>query len=550
MTFGELIAARAGDPATASKVMARMDDRTVTYSEFARRSARWAHWLRSRDVARLAVMMRNNLEFLDAYGGTALAGAQIFGINVGLGGEVLARVIEAAGAAMVLVDDSTREAVLAAGIAAERVVAAEDAARATASFPDAPPDLGDAAPGPMTPWVVIYTSGTTGVPKGIVNTHGKLRGIGFATSGMVGLRAEDVGYVSMPLFHSNALFLDWLPAMTAGASIALRDKFSASAFLPDVLRYGATFWNYVGQPVHYVLDAIARAHGGDEARIRAEVADDPRNRLRLIVGTGASPAERRKIKKWLGLDHVYELYGSTEAEISTVCMPGDPDDSLGAILDPRVKIVDDAGREVPEGTVGELVREGTIGLFQGYHGQPEATQKKLEGGLYHSGDLAYYRKAGGRRLLYFAGRTDDWIRKDGENFGADSVVSMVQSFPGVDLAAAYGVPHPVSDEHVMVALRMSGGSFDPQAFFDHCEHQVAAGCDRKWFPDFVRVVDDFPWTATHKIRVRDLKAAHYHPDRANRVWWRGRGDTTFRPFDRAAFAALSADFAAAGRAMP
>src|SRR5687767_14385873 len=177
MTFVELVLSRAEDPATAAKVMARHDDRTVTYAEYARESSRWARMFlaRRRDAAqppRVAVLMRNRLEFLAAYGGTALCGGQLFGVNVGLGGEVLARVIERSSADVVLVDDTTRESTLAAGIAPDRVVAVEDAAREAAALADTPPDLGDASPGPTTPWVVIYTSGTTGVPKGIVNTHG------------------------------------------------------------------------------------------------------------------------------------------------------------------------------------------------------------------------------------------------------------------------------------------------------------------------------------------------------------------------------------------
>jgi fatty-acyl-CoA synthase len=228
-------------------------------------------------------------------------------------------------------------------------------------------------------------------------------------------------------------------------------------------------------------------------------------------------------------------------------MPGDPEDSLGAMLDPKVKIADEQGNAVGEGVIGEIVREGTIGLFQGYHDQPDATAQKLAGGLYHSGDLGYYRTVGRRRFLYFVGRTDDWIRKDGENFGADSVTAMVRSFPGVDLAAAYGVPHPVSDEWVIVALRIPAGGFDPAAFFAHCEQAVTAGSDRKWFPDFVRVVGDFPWTETHKIRVRDLKAAGYDPARAAPLYWRERGDTTFRPFDAEAFARVRDQLIANGR---
>ena len=190
-----------------------------------------------------------------------------------------------------------------------------------------------------------------------------------------------------------------------------------------------------------------------------------------------------------------------------------------------------------------------MGLFQGYHDMPDATDKKVRDGIYHSGDLGAIRMVDGKRYLFFIGRTDDWIRKDGENFSAETVVDLAKVFPGVDRAAAYGAPHPVSDEWVMVALRMrEGETFDPKAFYDHCMAEVEHGRDMKWVPDFVRVVDDFEWTETHKIKVRLLKGKHYHPDVVDRVYFRQRGDDTFKPFGRKDFDELAAQFEKTGRA--
>jgi acyl-CoA synthetase (AMP-forming)/AMP-acid ligase II len=103
----------------------------------------------------------------------------------------------------------------------------------------------------------------------------------------------------------------------------------------------------------------------------------------------------------------------------------------------------------------------------------------------------------------------------------------------------------------MAALKMrEGARFDPQAFFDACERQVSdGGMDRKWFPDFVRVVDDFEFTQTQKILVRNLKAEHYDRRRLPEaeIYWRKRGDTTFRPFTAADYEAERERFVAAER---
>lgn len=366
----------------------------------------------------------------------------------------------------------------------------------------------------------------------------------------------------MPLFHSNAMFVGFMPAFWVGGSMGLRERFSASQFLDDIFTYGSTFWNYVGEPVHYVLAAIEKRFGGDEERIAREVTNNPRNKLRYAVGNGASPPDIDKFMKWLGLEDMFELYGSTEAAISTFRRKGDPRGCVGEITDPAVKILAPDGSECepaqlgPDGkllnydrAVGEICRVAPdTALFQGYYDNPQANQEKYRNGVYHSGDLGHILIVDGRRYLYFDGRTDDWIRKDGENFSAAQVGRLLTEHPDVQLAVAYGVPCAISDELVMAALKLrDGAEFDPQGFFDWCEYQVTHGSmDRKWFPDFVRIVDDFEYTQTQKVLVRNYKKVHFDLNRIPdaRIYWRRRGDTTFRPFTREDYEEVRREFAA------
>jgi len=227
-----------------------------------------------------------------------------------------------------------------------------------------------------------------------------------------------------------------------------------------------------------------------------------------------------------------------------------------------VRILDERGAECPPAeldadgkivnytqAVGEICRVGAdTGLFQGYFDNPTANASKVRDGVYHSGDLGHVLVRDGVRFLFFDGRTDDWIRKDGENFSALQVARLIQEHDDVVLAAAYGVPCPVSDELVMVALKLrAGATFDPKGFFDYCDAQVRhGGMDRKWFPDFVRLVDEFEYTQTEKILVRNLKKVHFDrhrlPDAP--LYFRTRADQTFRPLGAAEYAVLRREFAA------
>jgi fatty-acyl-CoA synthase len=588
LVLGAQLDARAAHPEVGDRVVLRAGDRSLTYRALRDEAVRIAHFVREQlgvvDEARpahVAMLMENHPELMTLYAGCGYAGATLFGVNTGMRGEALAGVLHHSRARMLVVDERFWPEVEAvrhrlADIPPENVfvIGARGTGHGARDWLDSldtiakPGESLDTPPvdvKPETNLMVIYTSGTTGLPKGINNNHAKLLLIGMRVSQLLGLGPDDVGYACMPLFHSNAMFLGFQPAFQVGGTLAMRARFSASRFVPDVLGYGVTYWNYVGEPVHYILGAIEREYGGDEERILEEVARNPRNRLRFALGNGASPPDIDRFVRWLGLDDMYELYGSTEAAISTFRRRADPRGSVGVIEDPAVKILDPSGRECPPAAldaggklvnyaeaVGEICRVAPdTALFQGYFDNATANRQKYRDGVYHSGDLGHVLVRDGQRYLFFDGRTDDWIRKDGENFSAAQVARLLQEHPDVVLAVAYGVPCPVSDEWVMAALKLrAGAEFDPEGFFAFCEDLVGrGGMDPKWFPDFVRVVDEFEYTETQKVLVRNLKRVHFDLPRlqAGRVYFRTRGDTRFRPLGEAEYRVLREEFARSER---
>jgi fatty-acyl-CoA synthase len=589
-TLGAQLDARAQRPEISERIAIRCDDVAWSYRRFRDEAVRYAHFLLRRlgpiDDARpghVAMLLDNQPELLALLGGCGYAGLTLFGVNTGLRGESLAGVINQSRARVLVVGERLlpeleRVRKQLAFVAPENVLVLREPGGAALGAADleeclalevAKPGESLDTPGvTVTPdrnLMVIYTSGTTGLPKGINNNHFKLLVIGLSVARNLELDRDAVGYACMPLFHSNAMFLGFQPAFQVGGTLAMRERFSAGSFVPDVLRYGVSYWNYVGEPVHYILGAIEKEYGGDEERILREIARNPRNRLRYAVGNGAAPPDIDRFMRWLGLDDMFELYGSTEAAISTFRKKTDPRGSVGEITDASVKILSEAGAECPPAelgpdgkilnyaaAVGEICRVAPdTALFQGYFGNPEANSSKYRDNVYHSGDLGHIVIRGPQRFLYFDGRTDDWIRKDGENFSAAQVARLLQEHPDVTLAAAYGAPCHVSDELVMAALKLRPGArFDPQGFFDFCEQQVGGGgMDRKWFPDFVRIVEEFEYTQTQKVLVRNLKQLHFCRRRLPEaeLYWRRRSDKTFRPFTRADYEALREEFAASER---
>ena len=235
-------------------------------------------------------------------------------------------------------------------------------------------------------------------------------------------------------------------------SIGLARKFSASGWLPTIRHYGATYFNYTGKPLAYLL-------------AQPERPDDADNSLRVAFGNEGSPQVVAEFARRFGVE-VIDAYGATEGGVA---VNRDAEQRAGALglAGPDVKVVDEDGNEKPvaefdaEGRlvnaadcVGEIVNTGGVGPFEGYYNNPEANEKTTRFGWYWSGDLGYLDAD---RYLYFAGRNADWIRVDGENFPAGPIEETMRTHPDVVLAAVYGVPDDQAGDQAMAGLVLRDG---------------------------------------------------------------------------------------------
>ena len=436
----------------------------------------------------VGVLLGNTPLFSALLVAAGLGGVVPVGLNPTRRGAALRRDISHADCQLVLTDaglDSLGDNVIPDGTAVLDVTAPAWTDE-LAGFEGAPVRFAASAADDL--FMLIFTSGTSGDPKAVRCTHEKVAGPGVMLAERFGLTSDDVFYLSMPLFHSNAIMAGWAPAVAAGGSIVLRRKFSASAFIDDARRLGATYANYVGKPMSYILATPERA-------------DDADNSLRIMYGNEAAPRDIERFARRFGVT-VIDGFGSTEGGIAIGRTPDTPEGSLGPLPE-ELGILDvDTQMPCPPGVIGELVNMAGPGQFRGYYKDPAAEADRMTEGRYHSGDLAYRDEAG---FVYFAGRLGDWMRVDGENLGTAPIERVLLRYPGVIETAVYGIPDPRVGDRVMAAMVLTDGAgFDPADFRRFLAEQADLG-PKQW-PSFVRAAAALPRTETFKVIKRHLSA--------------------------------------------
>jgi fatty-acyl-CoA synthase len=486
----------------------------------------------------VAVLLGNRPEYLFALFGAARIGAVLVGINETRRGEELARDIRHTDCVTVLTDAGHASLLTDLDLGIATVVDVDGVA--WRDLVAAPPEPEQPSVSATDVLLLIFTSGSTGAPKAVQLSHARACRVANAASWF---GADDVLYCAMPLFHGNALNAIVFPALASGATIALRERFSASQFMPDVRRYGATFFSTVGRALAYVLAT-------------PEGPEDRAHRVKFALAPESSPRDLRACKERFGILCVAG-YGSSENVIVMEPRPGLPKDALGvpqagidaAVVDPETSEEREIARFDPDGrllngaaAIGEIVGRNVVGRFEGYYRNPEAEAERTRNGWYWSGDLGYRDETG---VFYFAGRAGEWLRVDSENFGTAPVERILARFPDVSGVAVYPVPDErTADDQVMAAVELdAGATFDPDAFGAFLAAQADLGT--KWAPRYVRVTT-LPVGATNKIDKRPLRAERWYTE--DPVYWRTGAALTYRRLTADDVAGLEARFREFGRA--
>ena len=488
----------------------------ATHREVVARAAQRAAWMVANRIDgpfHIATLLDVSEEYVYALDAAALVGAAIVGGNSTHRGADLARDLSHTDCQLLLTNEALYPLLdgLDLGPAIGRaskmnprivIVDSEEGQATFAAFIGTSAlDIADPSVSPSTLAGLIFTSGTSGAPKAVKCSQGRLAMIGGIMGQMFGLGQDDVFYCSMPLFHSNALMACYSPCRGVKGALALpsQGRFSASNFLPDVIESGATFFNYVGKPLAFIL-----------ASPPSEL--DKQHRLKLGFGNEASADDRLRFVERFGCP-IVDGYGSTEGGLSVTRTPDTPAGALG-VAPEGPSVIDENGNECPRAMFdadGKLLNgeEATGALvsppnssFEGYYKNPEADAARMRDGRFHTGDLAYRDEAG---FFYFAGRDFDWLRVDGENFAAAPVEAILTRHPDVVVGAVFAVPDRVIGDAVMAALELrTGAVFDGAEFRAFLNAQADLGT--KWPPTYIRICSALPITATTKVLKQSLRA--------------------------------------------
>lgn len=543
-TVAELVQRQWGD----HRPGLRHEDTVLSHHQVASgaaaRAALLADLLPAGSEPHLGVLLDNTPEFPLWLSAAALAGAAVAGINPTRRGAELARDITHTECRVLITERSRLPLLDGLELPGVRVLVTDTEAYAALLAPYAGAEPGDtviARPGPGTRMLLYFTSGSTGAPKAALCTQGRLAAAGHSLVEHFGTGREDVHYICMPMFHGNAVIADWAPALAGGAAVALRRRFSASAFLSDVRAHGATYFTYVGRAVQYLLATPERP-------------DDRQHPLRIGFGTEAGAVDAARFRERFGV-RLVEGYGSSEGGAAIQRTPDTPPGAIGraadrddlAVVDPvtgreRVAAVFDEGGKLLNGAaaIGELVNRGRT-PFEGYWRNEEADAARVRGGWYWTGDL-FFRDPDG--FLYFAGRTEDRLRVDSENLAAAMIENILARWADAAAVAVYAVPDPVAGDQVMAALALrEGARFDPAAFAAFLRDQPDLGT--KMAPRFVRIVPTMPVTATNKVHRVGLRLEGFRAGAD--VWCRDR-EGAYVPFGEKQLTALTVEFEEHGRA--
>jgi crotonobetaine/carnitine-CoA ligase len=464
---------------------------------------------------RFAIMLRNHPEFIESMIAASILGAVYVPIDPRTRGEKLAYMLRNSGAGGIVCADSclgelaaVRDELPDLGFvlvlttgedapALESVPGAEPLAEILARPADTVDLRGD---GLLAPFQIMYTSGTTGDPKGIVGVNMRFCAAGMLAD-LFGYRPDERPYTGLSFTHGNAQAVTLAPALTRGLRGVISRRFTKSKLWDVCRHYGVTSYSLVGGMTTAIYSEPARA-------------DDADNPVRMVVSGGMPPAIWEAFEKRFDL-RIFEFYGAMDGGGMAFKPVGEgPVGSFGKPMDGiEMKILDENDAECPPGVVGEIcVRPAGGGeAAVEYHGNPEASKRKIRRGWNRSGDMGH-RDADG--WLFFDYRAGGGIRHNGDFIDPSFVEKAIAEHPAVGDVFVYGVPAasgaPGEKDVVAAVVFAEGAPRDPAAIFSSCHERL----EPNFVPSYLQIVDEIPKTASEKPQERFL-AGQFTPEAAN-----------------------------------
>lgn len=475
-----------------------LDDSVLTYGALDDLSARVASLLVSRGVRagdRVALILPNVPHMPVAYYGVLRTGGVVVPLNPLLSPRELGYHFRDAEVSLVLVWETVAGAARAAATELERDVPVVEitAAGTLQELRQVPPLPEVAERAGEDPAVLLYTSGTTGRPKGAVLTHANLTSNARLSAELFSLAPGDVMFGGLPFFHVFGQTVALNGALGAGATVTLLPRFDPARALEILVRDEVTV--FAGVPSMYV--ALLQAAGGEPVRAP---------RLRAGV-SGGSPLPVEVLERFEALfgAPIYEGYGLSETS-PVVCFNqedrGRRPGSIGTVVrGAQLRVLDDAGAEVPVGEIGELAVAGEY-VMAGYWRNPEATAAAVQDGWFRTGDLARVDEDG---FYWIVDRKKDMVLRGGYNVYPREVEEVLYQFPGIAEAAVVGVPDEAMGEEVaaVVAFR-DVPEPERSARLDELDAFVRERLARYKHPRWYKVVEELPKGPTGKILKRSL----------------------------------------------
>lgn len=524
------LAAQAGDqPALLS------DYESFTYKELAARSNQYARWALKQGVAKgdvVCLLMPNRPEYIAVWLGVTSIGGVVSLLNSNLSGASLAHCINVVGPGHLIVADKLIDQLTIAlpaltGSPAIWIHGSDHAGfkRIDHEIQRQSGEVLDESERRLITIedraLYIYTSGTTGLPKAARVSHARVMQWSHWFAGMMGVQPDDRIYNCLPMYHSVGGVQAPGAALVAGASVVLREKFSASQFWSDITRWDCTIFQYIGELCRYLLHA------------KTPQPSELEHRLRMACGNGLAPEIWDAFQERFRIPHIFEFYAATEGGVSLFNVEG----RRGAIghipgyLTHRfapalVKFDVEKGEPVrdeqgfcvrcavnePGEAIGKVIDDPSAmgSRFEGYLDE-QASEKRILRNVFRQGD-AWVRTGDLMRkdekgYFYFVDRIGDTFRWKGENVSTAEVSDAISAFPGVRHANVYGVPIPATEGRIGMASLVTEPEMDLQGLRNHLAGRLPAYAR----PAFLRIQKDIEVTGTFKYSKTELVRQGYDP---------------------------------------